>query len=194
MSQVEVKKKETKLSDLIDYRIRVATHDGRVYIGQLMAFDAHMNLVMGDCVEERLAHKQLKAVLKSGGDLSSNVQVERRTFGLMILRGEHVLSTSVESPPQLSKKERLELEKKNGRRLNNEKKARQGKTPFQKNTDVTNTSTIKQAVKTPGDSNRITKPNHKQTNPRSRVASRFDPNSQVRTSRFQAPPGFKKRN
>ncbi|CAH01951.1 mRNA splicing protein SMB1 [Kluyveromyces lactis] len=191
MSQVEVKKKETKLSDLIDYRIRVATHDGRVYIGQLMAFDAYMNLVMGDCVEERMPHKQIIEVLKSGGNLSSNVQVERRTFGLIILRGEHVLSTSVESPPQLSKKERIEVQKKNAKKLDNAKKARQGKTSNKMNVG-TNGSNITSTNSE--SSNRVTKPSHKPINTNSGAPSRFNSNSQVRPSRFQAPPGFKKRN
>ena len=80
MSLVEVKKKETRLSDLIDYRIRVTTHDGRVYIGRLMAFDAYMNLVMSDCIEEKVSHKHIKQVQKSGGDLSTNIQLETRTL------------------------------------------------------------------------------------------------------------------
>lgn len=135
-----------------------------------MAFDGHMNLVLGDCVEERMPHKQLKELVRSGGDLSTNVQLEKRTLGLMILRGEHVLSTSVESAPLMSKKDRLQLEKQNNKKLNNMKRARQG-------------SKVKAA---PGASNKVTKPAEKGT-------GRFGSSSSVRPSRFQAPPGFKRR-
>lgn len=191
MSLVEVKKKETRLSDLIDYRIRVTTHDGRVYIGRLMAFDAYMNLVMSDCIEEKVSHKHIKQIQKSGGDLSTNIQLEKRTFGLMILRGEHVLSTSVESPPLLSKQERIKLEKKNTKKLSNQKKARKGtgsdnganKNKNGNNNSNTSTESL----------NKVNKPAHKRLNTEVKNGSRFNPNSQVRPSRFQAPPGFKKR-
>lgn len=191
MSLVEVKKKETRLSDLIDYRIRVTTHDGRVYIGRLMAFDAYMNLVMSDCIEEKVSHKHIKQVQKSGGDLSTNIQLEKRTFGLMILRGEHVLSTSVESPPLLSKQERIKLEKKNTKKLSNQKKARKGTgsdNGANKNKDGSNNSNTSTES-----SNKVNKLAHKRLNTEVKNGSRFNPNSQVRPSRFQAPPGFKKR-
>lgn len=170
MSGIEVKKKETKLSDLIDYRIRVATQDGRVYIGQLMAFDAYMNVVLGDCVEERIAHKQVKQLFQGGGDLSANVELEKRALGMIILRGETILSTTVESVPLISKKERLKLDSKNSKKLANAKSARQG-----------------QKVKPE------TSANDKVSKPSEKGPSRYNGNQPVRASRFQAPPGFKKR-
>lgn len=80
------------LQDLIHYRLRVVSVDGRAYLGELLAFDSHMNLVLGDCVEERLVK-------------GSTV---KRTLGLMVLRGAQVLTTVVEDQPVTTKRERLQ--------------------------------------------------------------------------------------
>lgn len=136
MSQVAVKH-NSRLSTLIGYRLRVLTNDGRVYIGELMAFDKYMNLILSDCVEERIPkNEQLKLKQKK---LEDNVKVEKRTLGLVILRGEHVLTTIVQDKPLLTKKERLQKDKqdkktlkkqqnKNKKDTTNGKVAKNGKT------------------------------------------------------------------
>ncbi|AAS53111.2 AER432Cp [Eremothecium gossypii ATCC 10895] len=108
------------LKDLIDYKLRVLSQDGRVYVGTLLAFDAHMNLVLADCVEERLSDHHVRNLQK---DHAQRPQPERRVLGLTILRGEHVLTTLVESPPLQSKKERLRAEGRVRKRLATKKKA-----------------------------------------------------------------------
>ena len=43
----------SKLSQFLEWRVRVNTRDTREFVGQLLAFDKHLNLVMGDCEEYR---------------------------------------------------------------------------------------------------------------------------------------------
>lgn len=118
MSKVQVKQ-DARLADLVGYRLRVLTQDGRVYVGELLAFDKFMNLVLKGCIEERIPQTQVKN-LQSGQD----VKVEKRTLGLTILRGEQVLSSVVQDRPQLTKKERLDGVKKQEKQLRKEKRTR----------------------------------------------------------------------
>lgn len=129
MSKIQVAH-SSRLANLIDYKLRVLTQDGRVYIGQLMAFDKHMNLVLNECIEERVPKTQLDKLRprkdsKDGTTL--NIKVEKRVLGLTILRGEQILSTVVEDKPLLSKKERLVRDKKEKKQAQKQTKLRKEK-------------------------------------------------------------------
>lgn len=58
-----------------------------------MAFDRHMNIVLGDAEE----HRKIKA--KKGTSGISEEKEEKRTLGLIILRGDSVVSMTIEGPP-----------------------------------------------------------------------------------------------
>ncbi|KAH7340249.1 hypothetical protein B0J17DRAFT_650510 [Rhizoctonia solani] len=85
------KSKGGKMLSLVNWRLKITLNDGRALTGQMLAFDKHMNLVLADCEEFRRVKSK-----KS----DANVEQElKRTLGLIILRGETVVSISVEGPP-----------------------------------------------------------------------------------------------
>ncbi len=90
---------------LINWRLKVTINDGRAFIGQMLAFDRHMNLVLADCEEFRHVRPKKKPGETEGGP----EQEMKRSLGLVILRGETVVSLSVEGPPPVQ-----DDDKKNG--------------------------------------------------------------------------------
>ncbi|KAH7441343.1 hypothetical protein KP509_03G034300 [Ceratopteris richardii] len=80
----------SRMLQYINYRMRVTIQDGRQMVGKLMAFDRHMNLVLGDCEEFR------RLPIKAG--MPKEEREDRRTLGLLLLRGEEVVSMIPEGP------------------------------------------------------------------------------------------------
>ena len=85
--------KGSKLLRYIEHRLRISLNDNRTIVGTFLAFDKHLNLVLVDTEEFRttLNKKDRAAILEE--------RVEKRSLGLIILRGENVVSMAVEGPP-----------------------------------------------------------------------------------------------
>ncbi|WVQ98277.1 hypothetical protein IAU59_005400 [Kwoniella sp. CBS 9459] len=88
---------------LIHYRLKVTLNDGRSLVGQMLAYDKHMNFVLAECEEFRTV-KGKKAKGAPDGEPTPSVQ-QKRTLGLVILRGETIVSVTVEGPPPVQKDE-----------------------------------------------------------------------------------------
>ena len=84
----------------VGYRMRVVLQDTRSLVGTFMAFDKHMNIVLDECEE----YRRIKN--KKGSGISEEKE-EKRVLGLIILRGDAVVSLSIEGPPPPDTSEKL---------------------------------------------------------------------------------------
>lgn len=82
--------------------MRATMSDGRQLVGQMLAFDKHMNLVLADCEEFRKVKRKGGKTTGAPGAAGSGQTVEteeKRMLGLAIVRGATVVSCSVDGPP-----------------------------------------------------------------------------------------------
>lgn len=92
--------KQGKMQNLINYRMRVTLADGRQMVGQMLAFDKHMNLVLADTEEFRKVKRKNKAAAPGSSSTDTVTEAEeKRTLGLSIVRGTNIISVSVDGPP-----------------------------------------------------------------------------------------------
>ncbi|KAL9189946.1 hypothetical protein ACHAXT_009621 [Thalassiosira profunda] len=91
--------KGSKLLRYVEHRLRVSLSDRRTIVGTFLAFDKHLNLVLADAEEFRTLKSNRAAIVEE--------RVEKRALGLIILRGENVVSVAVEGPPPPSAKGRV---------------------------------------------------------------------------------------
>jgi len=92
--------KGSKLLRYVEHRLRITLVDSRTITGTFLAFDKHLNLVLADTEEFRTLRKGSRAnVIEE--------RQEKRNLGLIILRGENVVSIAVEGPPPPSSTGRI---------------------------------------------------------------------------------------
>ena len=79
----------SKLARFINSRVKVMVMDRRYFIGQMLAFDTHSNIVLKDCEEYRQQNR------RKGGKIVES----KKCIGLMVLRGETVSHIDIIGPP-----------------------------------------------------------------------------------------------
>jgi len=86
---------------ILQHRVKVVLNDSRALVGQLLAFDKHMNLVLAECDEFRRVKRKHSAAQGNKEDAADDDDDEmKRTLGLVILRGETIVTLS--GPSSLS--------------------------------------------------------------------------------------------
>lgn len=98
--------RQGKMQHLINYRMKLTLQDGRQLAGQMLAFDKHMNVVLADTEEFRRTRKRTGKAAPGATQPLTEVE-ERRAIGLVIIRGAHVISLSVDGPPPADPATRL---------------------------------------------------------------------------------------
>lgn len=105
-------------ADLINYRVKVICLDGREIVGEFLAFDKHFNMVLANSEEFRLTKKSLlslkersqSSVLQAEQPSEASLITEqKRSLGLIILRGENVISVTIDAPPSAASQKRLNV-------------------------------------------------------------------------------------
>lgn len=80
----------------LNYKIKVTIQDKRDIVGQFLAFDRYMNLIIADAEEfRRIGGKSTGGP----GQKRKGVKILKRTLGLVLLRGENIVSMSIEASP-----------------------------------------------------------------------------------------------
>ncbi|ORY20827.1 hypothetical protein BCR39DRAFT_554678 [Naematelia encephala] len=100
------KAKHSKMVTLLNYRLKVTLNDGRALVGQMLAYDKHMNFVLAECEEFRTV-KGKKTKTSSGENEPAPTVQQKRTLGLVILRGETIVSVTVEGPPPVQGEDKV---------------------------------------------------------------------------------------
>ena len=107
-------------SKLIGFKVKVTSTNNSEYIGTLLSFDGYMNIVLSDCEEFRLTKKSQLELRKQTKQKKyiideSVIKEQKRLLGLVIIRGENIVSVvALAAPNKLDAKPHLRLKRGKG--------------------------------------------------------------------------------
>merc|ERR1712106_988800 len=81
--------KNNKMLAHVGFRMKITMTDSRTFVGIFKAFDKHMNVILSDCEEFRRVR----------GKKGKEEKEEKRSMGLVLLRGETIVTMTLEGPP-----------------------------------------------------------------------------------------------
>ncbi|SOV24889.1 small nuclear ribonucleoprotein-associated protein B, putative [Plasmodium sp. DRC-Itaito] len=80
--------KNSRLETWLQYRVRVTISDTRYFVGTFLSYDRHMNIVLVDAEEFRKVKSQ-----------ENSMKEIKRVVGLILIRGENIVSFTAEQAP-----------------------------------------------------------------------------------------------
>ncbi|SPJ12545.1 small nuclear ribonucleoprotein-associated protein B, putative [Plasmodium sp. DRC-Itaito] len=80
--------KNSRLETWLQYRVRVTVSDTRYFVGTFLSYDRHMNIVLVDAEEFRKVKSQ-----------NNSLKEIKRVVGLILIRGENIVSFTAEQAP-----------------------------------------------------------------------------------------------
>ncbi|CDU85133.1 hypothetical protein YYC_02997 [Plasmodium yoelii 17X] len=80
--------KNYRLESWLQYRVRVTISDTRYYVGTFLSYDRHMNIVLVDAEEFRRVKSK-----------ENNFKEIKRVVGLILIRGDNIVSFTAERAP-----------------------------------------------------------------------------------------------
>ena len=92
---------KSKFWQWIDHRVRVTLNDKRMLVGTFIAFDKHLNVVLADTDEYRVI------LPKRQGEPEREI---KRPLGLLVIRGDNIVSVSAEKSPNVGSNQRSEAQ------------------------------------------------------------------------------------
>lgn len=90
---------KSKFWQWIDHRVKLTLNDKRMLVGTFIAFDKHLNVVLADTDEYRVL------LPKKQGDPEREI---KRPLGLLVIRGDSIVSISAERSPNVRVGERVQ--------------------------------------------------------------------------------------
>ena len=87
----------TRVFKYLNLTVKCLTKDGRTFVGIFKAFDKRMNVVLTNSTEFRRVRRRKD---DNNPDSPFVIKEEKRNLGMIVMRGEHIVSMAAEGGQQ----------------------------------------------------------------------------------------------